>query len=258
MVDILIINYEFNPPKILSENKINFLNLSNEIEILKNKVLLIKDLVDGIHFTDSVLGIPRVSSVTMASIIKKSEIPIKISCSVRTRDRNFTSMCQFVSDAINTKVESLLIILGDKSGNDINGYKISPSKIVSELNAKRFNEFIKINLSIPNKLNNINKIKKKIVANPNSFVTQSIESIEDLGNIVDIVKPYNIKIIACIMLPSKNNERSAKAIGLNWKRYEKEPIEFIKNAGKIADEILITSPNHFKLAKEILTLIKSY
>ena len=258
MISILIINYEFNPPKILSENKINFSNLLNEIKIVNNKVLDIENLVDGIHFTDSVLGIPRISSVTMANIVKKSKNSIKISCSVRTRDRNLTSMCQFVSDAINTKVDSLLIILGDQSKTEMKDNIISPSKIVRELNSKGFNEFIKINLSIPSKLNSINKIQKKIDANPNSFVTQSIESIEDLGNIVDIIKPYNIKVIACIMLPSKNNERSAKAIGLDWKEYEKEPIEFIRNAGKIADEILITSPNHFSLAKEILMRIKNF
>ena len=258
MINILIINYEFNPPKILSENKINFSKLLKEIENVNNKVLDIENLVDGIHFTDSVLGIPRISSVTMANIVKKSKNSIKISCSVRTRDRNLTSMCQFVSDAINAKVDSLLIILGDQSKTEMKDNIISPSKIVRELNTKGFNEFIKINLSIPSKLNNINKIQKKIDANPNSFVTQSIESIEDLGNIVDIIKPYNIKVIACIMLPSKKNERSAKAIGLDWKEYEKEPIEFVRNAGKIADEVLITSPNHFSLAKESLMKIKNF
>ena len=33
-------------------------------------------------------------------------------------------------------------------------------------------------------------------------------------------------------------------------------IEFIKNSGKIADEVLITSPNHFALATEILKELK--
>jgi hypothetical protein len=54
------------------------------------------------------------------------------------------------------------------------------------------------------------------------------------------------------MLPSQKNKRSAELIGLNWQEYEKEPIEFIRNCGRIADEILLTSPNHFALATEIL------
>ena len=58
------------------------------------------------------------------------------------------------------------------------------------------------------------------------------------------------------MIPSENNKRSAELIGLNWKEYEREPIEFIKNCGNIADEILLTSPNHFALAKEILKELK--
>jgi 5,10-methylenetetrahydrofolate reductase len=249
----LIINYELNPPKILPKDYFSYSNLLDDIDNVKKKVNTLHEYSNCIHFTDSVLGIPRLSSITMASIIKKYNDRIKISCSIRTRDRNLTSMYQAISDSILYNIESLLILLGDQPINDLGNYDLlKPSRVVNLLNSQEFRKSIKLNLSIPNKIRNINTIQKKIDAKPYAFVTQSIESLKDLENITDLVRPFNIKVIACIMLPSQKNKRSAELIGLNWQEYEKEPIEFIRNCGKIADEVLLTSPNHFALATEIL------
>lgn len=253
----MIISYELNPPKILPNNYFSYSDLSSNIENVKKKVMILDEYINCLHFTDSVLGIPRLSSITMASIIKKYNAKMKISCSVRTRDRNLISMYQTISDSILLNIESLLIILGDQPRNDLENQELlKPSKVVQQLNSQEFNRSIKLNLSIPNKIRNINTIKRKIDAKPNAFVTQSIESLTDLENIKDQVRPFDIKVVACIMVPSEKNKKSAELIGLNWKEYEKEPIEFIKNSGKIADEVLITSPNHFALATEILKELK--
>src|SRR5919205_3911604 len=114
------ISYELNPPKIMigdgsGGDCFDAMRLNQEMQILLNRSSELANLVNGIHLTDSVLGIPRVSSITAASyIIKNAGIRLKLSCSVRTRDRNFTSFCQFVTDAILVGVESLLILRGDK------------------------------------------------------------------------------------------------------------------------------------------------
>jgi 5,10-methylenetetrahydrofolate reductase len=253
----LIISYELNPPKIVPNNYFSYSNLLSNIENVKKKVMILDEYINCLHFTDSVLGIPRLSSITMASIIKRYNAKIKISCSIRTRDRNLISMYQTISDSILLNIESLLIILGDQPRNDLESQELlKPSKVVNQLNSQEFNRSIKLNLSIPNKIRNITTIKRKIDAKPNAFVTQSIESLTDLENIIDQIRPFDIKVVACIMIPSEKNKKSAELIGLNWKEYEKEPIEFIKNSGKIADEILITSPNHFALATEILKELK--
>ena len=255
----MIINYELNPPKILQGECFDRHRLFEDIETIKRKISVLEKYIDGIHFTDSVLGIPRLSSRSMADIIKRStNNQLKISCSVRTRDRNFMGMCQIVTDSILSEIDSLLILLGDQPiEGPKNNNPVKPSVFVSEMNKQGFNQFVKFNLSIPNKINNSTNIKNKIEAKPYAFVTQSIESLCDLEKIVDIVNPYKIKIVACIMLPSEKNRRSAHAIGLDWKEYEKSPIEFIMNAGKLADEILLTSPNHFGLASDILSEIRS-
>ena len=58
------------------------------------------------------------------------------------------------------------------------------------------------------------------------------------------------------MTPSKKNEFSAEMIGLDWTEYQKEPIDFLKEAGKSANEILLTSPNSFKDGLELLKALK--
>lgn len=60
------------------------------------------------------------------------------------------------------------------------------------------------------------------------------------------------------MVPSEQNRLSAEMIGLDWKAYDSEPIEFIKEASKIATGgILLTSPNSFKSAVELLQKLKN-
>jgi 5,10-methylenetetrahydrofolate reductase len=249
----LIINYELNPPKIIPNDYFNCSNLLDDIHNIKKKIEMLYEFSNRIHFTDSVLGIPRLSSITMASIIKKYNDTIKMSCSVRTRDRNLTTMYQTISDSILYNLDSLLILLGDQPRNDLGTQNLlKPSKVVNLLNSQEFKKSIKLNLSIPNKIENINAIQRKIDAKPYAFVTQSIESLNDLDKIMNLIRPFGIKVIACIMLPSQKNKRSAELIGLNWEEYEKEPIEFIRTCGKLADEVLLTSPNHFALAIEIL------
>jgi hypothetical protein len=54
------------------------------------------------------------------------------------------------------------------------------------------------------------------------------------------------------MVPSKKNEQSARMIGLDWSDYEKEPVEFVKEAGQVAGSVLITSPNSFQSGLDLL------
>ena len=303
------ISYELNPPKIMIGDSDYFdaMRLNQELQTLLNRSSELVNLVNGIHLTDSVLGIPRVSSITAASYIMKNAADIKrlkLSCSVRTRDRNFTSFCQFVTDAILVGVESLLILKGDKpaavvdvaadgvaaaaskdvAADDDHSKKegrgreereeeeeaigrrrrtgqvqkssgLKPTSILSFLNDKKYNNSIHLNLSVPSKISsyhNRSLLEKKIEARPYSWVTQLISSLSDLGEIVDIANSFKIKVVACIMVPSDKNRRSADIIGLDWKEYEKNPVDFIKAASTLADEVLISSPNSFRTGIDLL------
>jgi hypothetical protein len=54
------------------------------------------------------------------------------------------------------------------------------------------------------------------------------------------------------MIPSKKNIQAAKMIGVDWKEYEDNVLEFIYEIGKLTEQILITSPNNFNEGIEIL------
>ncbi len=261
LINKMNITYELNPPKFLQDKyDFDFVKLNKEIEVLESRVLLLDNITDKIHLTDSVLGIPRLSSISIAKKIEgKLGRKMDLSCSIRTRDRNTISLYQIIADSIIAKIESLLLILGDRPniGPDIGGVK--PTVLLNDLNKMNFNRYIKFNLSIPSKITEITSVlEKKIEARPHAFVTQSIESISDFGNIVDILKPYKIKVIACIMLPSEKNKKSADMIGLSWKEYEKTPIDFIVQIGKMTDEIILSSPNDFSSGIEVLKGLKNY
>jgi 5,10-methylenetetrahydrofolate reductase len=248
------ISYELNPPKLVKNEYFEISQLQKEIRNLIERAFSLNGLVDGIHLTDSVLGVPRLSSVTAASYIRNSGIAL--SCSLRVRDRNFTSIFQFVSDATLVGVKSLLVLLGDKPSKGSGDSKLVPSEILKVLRSERYDTGLELNLTVPSKIRNISSIRKKIEAKPNALVTQSISSLSNLGEIVDLARPFGIGVVACIMTPSKKNEFSAEMIGLDWTEYQKEPVDFLKEAGKSANEILLTSPNSFKDGLELLKALK--
>lgn len=95
------ISFELNPPRLIQDRYFDASLLNQALQKFINRTSNIIDLVDGIHLTDSVLGVTRISSVTAANYLKKiTGNSVNISCSVRTRDRNFISISQLVSDAI--------------------------------------------------------------------------------------------------------------------------------------------------------------
>jgi len=255
------ISFELNPPRIIEDRYFDLNILNQSLEKFIDRTSKIIDIVDGIHLTDSVLGIPRISGVSAASYLKQltRDKKVDISCSVRTRDRNFISISQIVSDAVLVGVRSLLILMGDEPAQGSRDSGLTPSTAVKMLNNEKYNSSIDFLLAIPNKFKNVSlsSFQQKIEAKPDAFVTQSIQSIYELGEIADKLKPYKIPIVACIMVPSEKNQLSAEVIGLDWKEYENNPIDFIREAANIAaGGVLLTSPNSFKSAVELLNALK--
>jgi 5,10-methylenetetrahydrofolate reductase len=185
--------------------------------------------------------------------------PMGISCSIRTRDRNVNSLVQLVTQSVFLGIRDLLFILGDKPtmGNyEIQKPLTKPTDAVKILKSLGYNKMVNLNLSIPNKVINSRDIKVKIEANPHSVITQSISSLQEIEDLVEILKPSFINLIPCIMIPSEKNEKAAKMIGLNWEHYKNNVFGFIEEIGCYVDKILITSPNDFKEGIELLSKIK--
>src|SRR5919201_793398 len=159
-------------------------------------------------------------------------------------------------DGIHAEVNSLLILVGDEPSDCSAGSELKPSDVLKMLHGKKYDRIVDLNLSVPNKIKNKSSIKRKIEAEPYAFITQSIVSLSDLGEIVDIAKPFDIKVVACVMVPSKKNKLSADMIGIDWKEYENNPIDFILHAGKMANEVLLTSPNSFRSGLDLIKELK--
>jgi 5,10-methylenetetrahydrofolate reductase len=252
------IRFELNPPKTVQNRYFEDHELRKSLVSLVGRARELVGLVDGIHITDSVLGIPRISGISFAHFIRHSGNSLPISCSLRARDRNYTSFMQFVGDAILLGLESILILKGDELGPDSSTSNLKPTEILKILQREKYDRYINFNLTAPSKVTDRFQIEKKIHSKPHSLVTQSIESLADLKELADLAKQNGIRIVACIMIPSDKNLKSAQMIGLDWDEYSKDPVSFITEAGKIADEVLLTSPNHFAAAIEVLKVISNH
>ena len=250
------ITFELNPPKIVKDHHFNLVLLNQEIQKFTKRASELIDLVDGIHLTDSVLGIARISSVTAANLIKETGNHLNLSCSVRARDRNYSSICQIVSDAILIGVKGVLVLMGDDPVDGSRNLGLKPSSVLKMLYYEKYNLVIDFYLTIPAKIESRASIQTKIDAKPSAFVTQSIASLTDLGEIVDVVRSHKIPVVACIMVPSKNNQTSAEMIGLDWKEYQNNAVDFIIEAGDLASEVLLTPPNSFQSALELLERLR--
>jgi 5,10-methylenetetrahydrofolate reductase len=253
------VDYELNPPKIVTGERFDLMQLNSNIHAMVDRTLQLCCLISGIHLTDSVLGIPRMSSVTAARYIKvHMDTAAKLSCSIRVRDRNFTSLCQAVSDAILVGAESVLILMGDEPADRLGDSGLRPSTAVRMLKKEGYGLNIKLNLSFPAKVKDksAQSIRNKLEVTPHSLVTQSISSLSDLGEIIDLAKPYGIRITAVVMVPSEKNRQSASLIGLDWSEYENNPVDFVRQAAKMADRVLLTSPNSFGSGLELLRQLK--
>jgi 5,10-methylenetetrahydrofolate reductase len=247
----MTVTYELNPPKVIQDKVLSHQELQQSVDNLREKAVKIGKVCDSIHVTDSVLGIPRISPITAGFFIKNSNNKIKISASVRVRDRNQTAITQTICDAILLNLNGVLIIKGDPPPTGPKDSRLIPSEVVKQFNEQGFGKKIDLYLSISSNPD-FDKIHKKIEAQPKGFVTQVISSVDQVTKIVDKLKPQGFKVVPCVLLASERNLKSAKMLNLDWSGYSKDVIGFVKEVNKIARNVLISSPNDFKGALELL------
>ena len=240
----MTVRYEINPPKISDDGQ----NVRN---VIFERIKMISSVCNGIHLTDSVLGIPRVSPFEIAEKIRKSNKDIKITCSLRVRDKNLNEIEKTVQESIGI-VDGILVLMGDKSDAVSDKEELIPSQVVKTLNESGLGKKIELFLSIPSNPN-FTKIQKKIDANPAGFFTQVIHSKAQIEKISNQLGSNSFKIIPCLLLPSHKNLKSAEFLKIDWSDYKENIVGFINEIHSIAGDILITSPNDFKRAYETIS-----
>ena len=240
----MTVRYEINPPKVSDDGQ-------NVRDTLFERINMISSVCNGIHLTDSVLGIPRVSPFEIAKKIRESNKDITITCSLRVRDKNLKEIEKIVQESIGI-VDGTLVLMGDKSDTSSNKEKLFPSQVVKTLNENGFGKKTELFLSIPSNPN-FAKIQKKIDANPTGFFTQVIHSKDQIERISNQLDSKDFKIIPCLLLPSHKNLKSAEFLKIDWSDYKENIVGFINQIHGITGNILITSPNDFKRAYETIS-----
>ena len=243
----MTIIYEINPPKISADQ--------NTLNTLFDRIESISSVCDAIHLTDSVLGIPRVSPLSIAKKIRETNQKIKLTCSLRVRDKELNTIEEIVKDSVGI-VDGILILMGDKSNTSQDKTNLIPSQIVTSLNDKGFGEKLELFLSIPS-TPNFTKIQKKINAKPKGFFTQVINSKALVQRITDYLNPKGFRIIPCLLFPSEKNLKSAEFLNIDWSNYKDNFMLFVNEIHNLTHDILITSPNDFKGARASLSKIAS-
>jgi len=241
---IMTIRYEINPPKISDD-------VQNARNVLFERIKMISSVCNGIHLTDSVLGIPRVSPFEIAKQIRESDKKIKLTSSLRVRNKNLNDIEKIVEQSVGT-VDGILVLMGDKSDAMSSKVELIPSQVVKTLNDNGLGKKTELFLSIPSNPN-FAKIQKKIDAKPTGFFTQVIHSKEQIEKISDRLKPNGFKIIPCLLLPSHKNLKSAEFLKIDWSDYKENITGFINEIHSIAGDILVTSPNDFKRAYDTIS-----
>jgi len=244
----MTIRYELNPPKAEGYTQ-------KQIDTISQRITLISSVCDGIHLTDSVLGIPRISPFEIAKLVRKHDSRIKITASLRVRDRNLDEIEKLVKES-NEFLDGILVLMGDKSQNSPNESGLFPSQVVKHLLNYGINKNCELFLSIPNNPN-FEKIQKKINAKPKGFFTQVIHSKTQVKRIFDYLSPKGFNVVPCIIFPSDKNSKSAEFLNLDWSNYQDDIAAFIKDVEKLTGDVLISSPNDFKGAHESLSKIAS-
>ena len=243
----MTIRYEINPPKITDP--------PSRINLLDERIDQISSNCDGIHVTDSVLGIERISPLIIGTEIKQRHPNLDVTISLRVIDKKMEQITDFVDASIHANLDGILILMGDPSPD--NDYKsgIIPSFAVSSLVKNGFDEKIKLLLSLP-RMPNFDKISKKVNSKPYGFVTQVIHNSSQVQRLADHFSNQNFKIIPCLLYPSEKNSRSAEFLNLDWSNYKDDFSSFVTEVKNITGDVLITSPNDFKGALEFLTRLQ--
>ncbi|MCV0392658.1 MAG: methylenetetrahydrofolate reductase [Nitrosopumilus sp.] len=240
----MTIRYEANPPKILPG-----VNTDESVSKFLDKIKSISKKCDAIHLTENVLGHQRVSPIEVGKKLK-TEIPnIPITVSLRVRDKSEKEISEYVKKCIDVGFSGILILMGDPSQTGTPDSGQFPSTVLKRLRDEKIDSKIDLYLSISNNPD-FTKISKKLDAKPKGFMTQVIQKIEQVQNLVDNLKGFSI--IPIILFPSEKNEKSAKFLNLDFASYNQNFEEFVKKIHDLTGDVLITSPNDFNGLNEFL------
>lgn len=233
----MTIRYEANPPKITPDT-----NPQKAISEFVMKIKSIAPMCDAVHLTENVLGHRRIPPGVIGKILQKEVPDLPVTASLRVRDKSLDDIERLVGEYAELGFSGVLVLMGDPSRDGVPDSGQVPSSVVRHLESSKLYDQIDLYLSISN-TPNVARIQKKINAAPKGFITQVVQSPQQVQNIADSIRGFSI--IPIVLFPSEKNQKSAKFLGLDMSEYGDDFAGFLDAIRRITGDVLITSPGDF-------------
>ena len=233
----MAIIYEANPPKIIPGTK-----TGDEISTFVAKIKRISKYCDSIHLTEDVLGFSRMSPLDAGCLIRTSLPDIRLTASLRVRDKSLSEVDEFVCRCIETGFSGILVILGDPRRDGRPDSGLVPSNIAQHIRPLIADTDMRVYLSVPADPD-FARLDRKKAAKPHGFMTQVVQSVRQVRILKDGLPGFSI--IPIVLYPSLKNSNSAKFLNLDMS-YADDFAGFVSKIHQIAGDILVTSPADFE------------
>ncbi|RNJ76507.1 MAG: 5,10-methenyltetrahydrofolate synthetase [Nitrosopumilus sp. H13] len=239
----MTVRYEANPPKVGPGTDAEAA-LAGFVERIKT----VSEKCDAIHLTENVLGCERISPIRAGRAVRSvSDLPITVS--MRVRDKDEKEIARFADECVSAGFSGILVLMGDPSQDGSPDSGQVPSAVVSGLARRGIGSKVDLYLSIPSSPDYA-RIGAKVRARPKGFMTQVVRDALQVRTLVENLRGFSV--IPIILYPSEKNRRSAEFLGLELESYRQGFAEFVRDAHKIAGDVLITSPSDFAGVCEFL------
>ena len=226
--------YEANPPKLDGSGV-------GSMERFMERLRAMSDVCGGIHITENVLGMQRISPILVGRRLRDAVPGVPMTLTMRVRDKSSTDTDAFVAGAVEAGFSGMLVVAGDPAPNAPPSGQV-PSGVVRRLLRDRLAPGLDLYLSIPAEPDYAAMVLK-LNASPKGFITQVIQSPGQVERMVARLPKYDI--LPIVLYPSPKNRKAAAFLGINMGAYSNEFGRFMRRIHDVAGNVLVTSPGDY-------------
>lgn len=240
----MTIRYEANPPKTGQVE-----DAGVALDKFVEKMRKISEVCGGLHITEDVLGVPRISPILSGRRLRECIPDIPMTISMRVRDKTAPEIDDFVGDSLDAGFSGMLVVAGDRSPDVPDSGQV-PSSVVNRLRGNGVDSRMDLYLSVP-AAPDYRKMARKIRARPKGFITQVVRTPSQVEDIATNLPEYHI--IPILLFPSAKNHKAAAFLNINMSGYRDDFPQFIQKIHDITGDVLLTSPGDYAGVYEFLS-----